>query len=59
MNIPTEDLCKNLPEEIAFYMNYVKNLGFDEAPNYKMLYTNFQELYQKWNFKYDYKFDWT
>jgi len=38
MNTPLSELTRNLPAEILNYMIYVKGLGFDEQPNYKMLW---------------------
>ena len=55
--IPIEVLCKDLPLEFSIYMSYVKNLRFDERPDYnflKGLYTNL--LYQTYN--EEFLFDW-
>ena len=40
----------NLPEVLVFYMNYVKNLSFEEIPNYNIIIDRFNrelELMQK------------
>ena len=34
LQIPTEILCYSLPEEITVYLNYCKNLKFEDRPNY-------------------------
>ena len=56
---PIETLCLGYPEEMAIYMNYCRNLGFEEAPNYVYLKRLFRELYNKCQFEFDYIFDWT
>ena len=35
--IKTEQLCLGLPQEFCEFMNYVKNLEFEEGPNYDKL----------------------
>ena len=47
MNTAIETLCLGYPEEMATYMTYCRNLGFDETPNYAYLRRLFQELYNK------------
>ena len=37
LQIPTEILCLGLPEEMTVYMNYVKNLRFEDRPDYDFL----------------------
>lgn len=46
-------------EEMALFMNYCRNLKFDEAPNYTYLKRIFRELYVKCGFEHDFIFDWT
>lgn len=33
----TESLCKGYAEQFSTYINYCKNLKFDEKPDYNML----------------------
>ena len=56
--ISIEELCSNLPEEICDYMNYVKNMNFDENPNYKYLKTLFLNILRKIGEKNDLIFSW-
>jgi casein kinase 1 len=42
--ISTEALCKDLPIEFTIYMNYVKNLRYDERPDYNFLKGLFIDL---------------
>ena len=44
---------------MATYMNYCRNLGFDETPNYAYLRRLFNELYNKCQFEHEFVFDWT
>ena len=37
LSISTEILCKNLPIEFSIYLNYVKNLKYNERPDYNFL----------------------
>jgi len=59
MNIPIEDLCRDLPKEFATYLKYVRNLGFDERPNYFYLRKLLRDLFVRNGFQYDNVFDWT
>lgn len=34
---PVEDLCKDLPNQLAEYFNYVRGLSFEDAPDYEYL----------------------
>ena len=54
-----EVLCKGFPDEFAMYLNYSKNLRFDEAPDYIYLRTLFRTRFRQMNYIYDYVFDWT
>lgn len=40
-------------------MNYVRNLGFDEAPDYQYLRRLFTDLYSKCCFEHNFIYDWT
>ena len=42
-NINVDELCKDLPNELITYFNYIKNLEFDEKP----LYTSLKRLLDK------------
>ncbi|MCQ2816043.1 MAG: protein kinase [archaeon] len=63
LQIPTEILCFGLPDEFSIYLNYCKNLRFEDRPDYDYLrglflkaVTNCTSLY---NISKEYmKFDW-
>ena len=46
-----EKLCKDLPKEITEYMRYVKNLKFEEEPNYAYLRNLFVQMMEKQGFE--------
>ncbi|OBA24203.1 kinase-like protein [Metschnikowia bicuspidata var. bicuspidata NRRL YB-4993] len=59
MTIPNDVLTKGLPDKFLDYMNYVKNLRFEDKPNYAYLRNLFRDLFKRENYRYDYVFDWT
>lgn len=52
-----EELCSGMPREFVVFLNYVKNLDFDEKPHYSALRNMFHKLYSSRNYKTD-KFEW-
>lgn len=59
VNTPIHDLCLGYPEEMATYMTYCRNLGFEQEPNYAYLRRLFRDLYNKCCFEFDFIYDWT
>ena len=53
-----ETLCKGFPQEFITYMNYVRNLRFEDKADYSYLRSLFKELFQRKGFDYDYDFCW-
>ena len=51
-------LCKGFPEEIKNFICYVRNLNFDERPDYKSLKKLFRTIAEREKFEYDFQFDW-
>ena len=56
--ISLDSLCKDLPLEFQIYLKYVRNLRFDERPNYEFLKGLFIDLLFSLYSK-DFYFDWT
>ena len=57
-NIKPEKLCKGLPEEFCIFIKYVKNLKFEENPDYNYLRSLFINIMNKRNYKNDLNFSW-
>ena len=56
----SEVLCKNFPEEFKYYVEYTKNLGYTEDPDYDKLRNNFLYLVrEKMGENFDFIYDWT
>ena len=46
-NVTPEDLCKSLPKQMTEYMRYVKQLEFEQDPDYKYLRNLFDSILKK------------
>lgn len=57
-NTRIEDLCENLPAVFVTYMERVRQLNFEERPDYEGLKRMFQEEYDRQGFKRVTKYDW-
>ena len=58
MTIEPNKLCEGLPDEFKEYIEMVKNLEFEEEPEYDKYTDMFNELYKKNEFPKDYMYDW-
>ena len=54
----TEEICDGLPVEFVLYINYCRNLRFDEAPAYAHWKVKFRMLFHSLKYLYDGDFDW-
>ena len=57
-DIEIKDLCGECPLEIGEYITYVKNLKYEEEPNYDFMKNIFRNLLNKLDFKFGYSYDW-
>jgi len=57
-SISSEKLCQGLPEEMIKYINYCKELYFEQDPDYNYLKSLFYTILLKINEKNDLKFCW-
>ena len=57
-NIDIKELCCDCPDELAQYITYVKNLKYDEEPNYIYIKNLFHNILHKSGNKFDYFYDW-
>jgi casein kinase I family protein HRR25 len=58
MTIEPEKLCEGLPEEFKDYIELVKNLEFEEEPDYIRYINMFNDLFKKKEYSKDYIYDW-
>ena len=59
MEISSKELCKELPSEFEEFLEYTKNLEYNEKPNYEKLRKLFDDIMKKEKYSYDYIYDWT
>lgn len=64
LQIPTEVLCKGLPDEFSIFLNYCKGLRFEDKPDYDFLKGLFSKLLNQYIEGYmltkgQLKYDWT
>lgn len=58
LNTPVDQLCKGLPHEFVQYLNYCRNLKFEDKPDYSFLKKLFKERFVKEGYEHDYVYDW-
>lgn len=58
LNTPVEELCRGLPPEFITYVNYCRNIKFEDKPDYTYLKKIFKERFVKEGYYYDYVYDW-
>jgi hypothetical protein len=54
-----KELCRDLPDEFANYIDYIRSLPYGRKPDYVHLRAKFRQLFSKKGVKYDKVFDWT
>uniref|UniRef100_A0A915E074 non-specific serine/threonine protein kinase n=1 Tax=Ditylenchus dipsaci TaxID=166011 RepID=A0A915E074_9BILA len=57
--VSVEELCQECPHQFADYLNYTRNLGFEETPNYSYLSGLFRDLFLSLPEQAENDFDWT
>lgn len=58
LSTTVEALCKGLEEEFGQYMEYVRNLKFEDRPDAQLLRKLFKDLFYRLGYEYDFVFDW-
>ncbi|KAA6378157.1 MAG: putative casein kinase 1, partial [Streblomastix strix] len=53
-----QQLCTNMPDEFAIYLEYVRGLAFDQEPDYRYCRKLFRQAFAKENYIKDYIFEW-
>ena len=56
---PVEDICKDVPEEFAIYLEHIRSLGQYDKPDYANIRQMFKDLAAKHEFELDDVYDWT
>ena len=57
-NLSMKQLCHGLPIEMFKYMNYIKNMNFEDTPDYRYLQSLFLNILKKIGEKNDLFFSW-
>ena len=59
MKIKLEELCAGLPKETITFIQYARDMGYEDKPNYSYLRGLMRKIASKNALKMDYnKFDW-
>ncbi|EGR29282.1 hypothetical protein IMG5_159280 [Ichthyophthirius multifiliis] len=58
LGISSEELCKGCPDQFLTYLNYTKNLKFEEKPNYTSCRQLFKNFMAQQKYSHDYNWDW-
>ena len=58
MQTSLNNLCKDLPYELEKFLDYTRDLMFDEKPDYNFLHKLLKDICDKNNIQIDYNFDW-
>lgn len=58
ISVTTEALCRGYPEEFSKFFDYVRNLGFEDKPDYASYRRMFSDLLTREGHSYDYQYDW-
>ena len=59
INSSINSLCEKLPNEFIDFIHYIKELQFEDKPNYQYLKSLLGKMYDKNNYNYDMVFDFT
>jgi len=59
LNSTVNVLCDKLPNEFIDFVNYIKDLAFDDRPNYQYLKSILGNIYDKYKYNYDTIYDFT
>ena len=49
----------HIPNEFIKFMNYCRDLKFEEKPDYSYLRKIFKDLFSSLGYEYDFVYDWT
>ena len=52
------DLCKGFPEETQMFIQYAKELRFEDRPDYSYLKKLIKQMADRENIQFAFEFDW-
>lgn len=55
---PVNKLCEGFPEEFSLFINYTRDLRFDDRPDFGYLRRLLKQIADKEKIEYDNVFDW-
>ena len=58
-SVNSKDLCIGLPNEFYQFVDYCRNLKFEEEPDYEFLKNLLKKVMSDNEFKFDYIYDWS
>lgn len=53
-----EELAKGIPKEVGSYLEYCRNLKFEDKPDYKLLRNYLADAFERLGYEHDYYYDW-
>ena len=56
--ISPETICKNLPQEFVYYIQYCRSLKFEDKPDYAQLKKMFRDLFYRKHYNCNFEYDW-
>ena len=59
ISTPAEVLCKGYPQQLASFINYARNLKFEDKPDYAYLKNLLKTAMKANNIEMDYVYDWS
>ena len=57
-NTTPEELCVGFPKQFCDFIKYTKSLSFDQEPNYNYLKKLIYNVMDKYEYSFDYLYDW-
>ena len=58
IDTPITELSKGLPRQFLKFFELVRNIGFEDAPDYAALRTLLAEMFTDKNYENDFMYDW-
>lgn len=58
INVGVEELCQGMPEEFVTLVQYIRNLQFEEVPDYEMMKNKLKNVLVREKMTNDWGFDW-